>query len=85
MQSTERASADATSTGNSNEKDLALHHTEEHDTQRSDEPKRIAVVENIALAEAIAKSNVRPWTKRMFQLYCFCFVATLNSCINGCE
>ena len=43
----------------------------------------IKVVENVAFADALARAQVRPWTKRMFQLYAICFIATLNSCING--
>jgi len=44
---------------------------------------QVVVVDNVAFADAVSKSNVRPFSKRMLQLYCFCFVATLNSCING--
>lgn len=44
---------------------------------------QVVEVDNVAFADAIAKSNVRPFTRRMLALYCFCFVATLNSCING--
>jgi hypothetical protein len=43
----------------------------------------IKVVENVAFADALARAHVRPWTKRMFQLYAVCLIATLNSCING--
>jgi len=45
--------------------------------------QQIVEVDNVAFADAKAKSNVRPYSKRMLQLYFFCFIATLNSCING--
>jgi len=44
---------------------------------------RIQDVENIAFATAKSQANVRPFTKRMIQLYSFCLIGTLNSCING--
>lgn len=44
--------------------------------------KEVAV-ESVALADAQARSKINPWSARSFQLYCFCLVATLNSCING--
>ncbi|KAF3181594.1 hypothetical protein TWF225_006635 [Orbilia oligospora] len=40
-------------------------------------------VENVALADAQARSKQNPWSARSMQLYSFCLVATLNSCING--
>lgn len=40
-------------------------------------------VENVALADAQARSKQNPWSARSMQLYAFCLVATLNSCING--
>lgn len=40
-------------------------------------------VESVALADAQARSKQNPWSARSFQLYSFCLVATLNSCING--
>ncbi|KAF8476223.1 putative MFS lactose permease [Kalaharituber pfeilii] len=45
--------------------------------------KNVVDVENIAFAAAKEQAQVRPWTKRMIQLYCFCILATLNSCITG--
>lgn len=45
--------------------------------------QKLVNVDNVAFADAVARSNVRPFSKRMLQLYGFCFVATLNSCING--
>lgn len=44
---------------------------------------KVAVVDNVAFADAMTKAKPNPWTKRMFQLYAICFIATLNSCING--
>lgn len=44
---------------------------------------RVEEVDNAAFASARAQSKVKPFTKRMIQLYSFCFLATLNSCING--
>lgn len=44
---------------------------------------RVVAVENVAYADAVQKSHVNPWTKRMFQMYGLCLLATLNSCING--
>ncbi|KAF3923017.1 hypothetical protein ABW20_dc0103858 [Dactylellina cionopaga] len=40
-------------------------------------------VESVALADAQARSKQKAWGSRSLQLYCFCLVATLNSCING--
>ncbi|KAF2681349.1 MFS lactose permease-like protein [Lentithecium fluviatile CBS 122367] len=40
-------------------------------------------VQNVALADATAKSAVSPWTPAMFRLYLCLLIATLNSCING--
>jgi hypothetical protein len=45
--------------------------------------QNVVVVDNVAFADAVSKSQVRPFSKRMLQLYMFCLVATLNSCING--
>lgn len=44
---------------------------------------KVAVVDNVAFADAVAKAKPNPWSKRMLQLYAICFIATLNSCING--
>ncbi|KAK6531752.1 hypothetical protein TWF694_002923 [Orbilia ellipsospora] len=40
-------------------------------------------VESVALADAQARSKQNPWSVRSLQLYSFCLLATLNSCING--
>lgn len=40
-------------------------------------------VRNVGLADALAQAKPSPWTKRMFKLYGFLFIAFLNSCING--
>lgn len=44
---------------------------------------RVEDVQNVAFATAKSQANVRPFTKRMIQLYSICLLATLNSCING--
>jgi hypothetical protein len=43
----------------------------------------VVIVDNVAFADAVSKSKVRPFSKRMLQLYFFCLIATFNSCING--
>lgn len=45
-------------------------------------PREI-VVASTGLAEALEKVKPSPWTRRMFKLYFFLFIAFLNSCING--
>lgn len=45
-------------------------------------PKAI-VVASMGLAEALEQAKPSPWTRRMFKLYFFLFIAFLNSCING--
>ncbi|EPS35921.1 hypothetical protein H072_10569 [Dactylellina haptotyla CBS 200.50] len=40
-------------------------------------------VESVALVDAQARSKANPWSARSLQLYSFCLLATLNSCING--
>ena len=52
-------------------------------TEKALDGELVVEVDNVAFADAVAKSNVRPFTRRMLTLYFFCFVATLNSCING--
>lgn len=44
---------------------------------------KIVAVENVAFTDAVAKSHVNPWSKRMIQMYGLCLLATLNACING--
>jgi hypothetical protein len=36
-----------------------------------DTAKHLVEVDNVAFADAIARSNINPWSKRMFQLYFF--------------
>lgn len=38
---------------------------------------------SVGLAEALKQANPSPWTRRLFKLYFFLFIAFLNSCING--
>jgi hypothetical protein len=40
-------------------------------------------VANVGFADALEQTKPSPWTKRMWKLYFFLFVAFLNSCING--
>lgn len=51
-----------------------IFHEEGHETRQ---------VTNVGLADALAQANPSPWTRRMFKLYGFLFIAFLNSCING--
>lgn len=44
---------------------------------------KVLNVQNVALADATAKQKPSLWTRRMFQLYFFLFIATLNAAING--
>jgi hypothetical protein len=41
-------------------------------------PTHFADVHNLAFADALAKAKPSPWTRTMFKLYFFCFVATLK-------
>lgn len=40
-------------------------------------------VSHVGFADALQQSKPSPWTKRMWKLYFFLFIAFLNSCING--
>jgi len=60
------------------EKELASDGLAKHVGERN-----VQIVENVAFANAVAKSPVRMFSRRMLQLYFFCFIATMNSCING--
>lgn len=40
-------------------------------------------VANVGFADALEQTKPSPWTKRMWKLYFFLFIAFLNSCING--
>lgn len=51
-----------------------------HDFPHVQETKEVA---NVGLAAALEQSKPSPWTRAMFKLYGFLFVAFLNSCING--
>lgn len=39
--------------------------------------------EKVAFTDVVKKAKVNPWTRRMFQMYGLCLLATFNSCING--
>jgi hypothetical protein len=47
------------------------------------EQQRIASVAHVGLSDALIVQKPYPWTKTMFKLYFFLFIAYLNSCING--
>lgn len=43
----------------------------------------IRTVSNVEFAKALLAQKPSPWTKPMFKLYYFLFVAFMTSCING--
>ncbi|KAL7270835.1 hypothetical protein RUND412_006444 [Rhizina undulata] len=55
--------------------DSVVAHDEDFNATRS--------VGNVGLADALEQAKPSPWTRRLFKLYFFLFIAFLNSCING--
>lgn len=49
----------------------------------SSDQRYIRTVSNVEFAKALLAQKPSPWTKPMFKLYYFLFVAFLASCING--
>lgn len=49
----------------------------------SSDQQYIRTVSNVEFAKALLAQKPSPWTKPMFKLYYFLFVAFLASCING--
>jgi len=47
------------------------------------EQQHITTVAHVGFSDALIAQKPSPWTKTMFKLYCFLFIAFLNSCING--
>jgi hypothetical protein len=47
------------------------------------EQQHITSVAHVAFTDALLAQKPKPFTKTMFKLYFFLFVAFLNSCING--
>ena len=47
------------------------------------EQQHITTVAHVGFSDALIAQKPSPWTKTMFKLYFFLFVAFLNSCING--
>lgn len=45
--------------------------------------QHITTVSHVAFSDALLAQKPKPFTKIMFKLYFFLFVAFLNSCING--
>lgn len=65
------------------------HYRTNHDSFSSDAPtqveqqQHITTVAHVGFSDALIAQKPSPWTKTMFKLYFFLFVAFLNSCING--
>lgn len=65
------------------------YHRNNHDSFSSDAPtqveqqQHITTVAHVGFSDALIAQKPSPWTKTMFKLYFFLFVAFLNSCING--
>ena len=57
--------------------------THYEETERVGGIPKAVVVASVGLAEALERTKPSPWTRRMFKLYFFLFIAFLNSCING--
>lgn len=49
----------------------------------SSDQQYIRTVSNVEFAKALLAQRPSPWTKPMFKLYYFLFVAFMSSCING--
>ena len=47
------------------------------------EQQHITTVSHVGFSDALIAQKPSPWTKTMFKLYFFLFIAFLNSCING--
>ena len=47
------------------------------------EQQHITTVAHVGFSDALIAQKPSPWTKTMFKLYFFLFIAFLNSCING--
>jgi hypothetical protein len=45
--------------------------------------QHITTVAHVGFSDALLAQKPHPFTKAMFKLYCFLFIAFLNSCING--
>ncbi|RPB03387.1 hypothetical protein L873DRAFT_1761251 [Choiromyces venosus 120613-1] len=52
-------------------------------TPLSKDQQYIRTVAHVGFTKALLAQKPSPWTKSMFKLYCYLFVAFLNSCING--
>lgn len=64
------------------------HYRNNHDSFSSDAPtqveqQHITTVAHVGFSDALIAQKPSPWTKTMFKLYFFLFIAFLNSCING--
>lgn len=68
------------------------YHRNNHDSFSSDattqveqqqQQQHITTVAHVGFSDALIAQKPSPWTKTMFKLYFFLFVAFLNSCING--
>jgi len=66
--------------------DFSLHESQEsHTSYGTDAPvhQHITTVAHVGLSDALLAQKPRPFTRTMFKLYFFLFIAFLNSCING--
>jgi hypothetical protein len=48
-----------------------------------EQAQQLMGVAHVGFTDALIAQKPSPWTKTMFKLYFFLFVAFLNSCING--
>lgn len=66
--------------------DFSLHESQEsHTSYGTNAPvhQHITTVAHVGLSDALLAQKPRPFTRTMFKLYFFLFIAFLNSCING--